>query len=413
MIDNTGRGALAALQRFVRKPRAQSAACELCAAPLPPVHQHLLELEKRRVTCACDPCAILFGGNARQRYRRIPRDLRRLHNFVMDDHEWESLLIPINLAFFVHSSAAGRVVAQYPSPGGAMESSLDLEYWNAIVERNPMLKQFEPDVEALLVNRLSSPRYISRSHRPVLPSRGHHSHELARSLRWPGGVEADRPLLRRTCASQRRGAACLTCAFRSKPPKPLPTRPRRTITFKVRATDAEKLPIHSIALRVQVQIEPPRRRYTPEEQENLRGAVRRARTLEQIRASAAVDEPQRQRSGLRRQHRNRRAGPLHLRLQRGDHEVHLWPRAGEIPITLLFSGTVFHAGRMGLQVAQIPWDRDASYRLPVQLWKEMMDFYYPNTAWLCLHREVFDKLYKFKAQHGIPTWEQALERILA
>ncbi len=131
--------------------------CELCAAPLAPAHQHLLELEKRTVTCACDACAILFGGNARQRYRRIPRDTGELRGFVMDDQEWESLLIPINLAFFVYNSAAQRVIAQYPSPGGAMESLLDLEYWNAIVDRNPMLKHFEPDVEALLVNRLASP----------------------------------------------------------------------------------------------------------------------------------------------------------------------------------------------------------------------------------------------------------------
>lgn len=73
---------------------------------------------------------------------------------------WESLLIPINLAYFVHHSALGRAVAQYPSPGAAMESSLDLEYWDSIVERNPLLKTFEPDVEALLVNRISTqPRY--------------------------------------------------------------------------------------------------------------------------------------------------------------------------------------------------------------------------------------------------------------
>jgi len=79
----------------------------------------------------------------------------------MDDVEWESLLIPINLAFFVHDSSAGRTLAQYPSPGGAMESSLDLEYWNAIVERNPVLKKFEPDVEALLVNRIADrPQYF-------------------------------------------------------------------------------------------------------------------------------------------------------------------------------------------------------------------------------------------------------------
>ncbi len=161
VINNPGRGPLAALKQFVRKPREQVERCEMCAALLAPVHQHLMKLEKRQVTCVCDPCAILFSGNARQRYRRIPRDVRQLRDFAMDDHEWDSLLIPIKLAFFVHSSTAQRTVAQYPSPGGAMESSLDLEYWNTIVERNPILKRFEPDVEALLVNRVAEvPRYF-------------------------------------------------------------------------------------------------------------------------------------------------------------------------------------------------------------------------------------------------------------
>jgi uncharacterized protein DUF5947 len=153
--NNRAHNPLATLRRYVRKPQARAEACELCATPLPEHHQHLLELERRRVTCSCDACAILFSGNSRQRYKRIPRDVTRLENFMMDDQEWESLLIPIKLAYFVHNSAAGRVVAQYPSPGGAMESSLDLEYWSAIVERNPVLKKFEPDVEALLVNRIA------------------------------------------------------------------------------------------------------------------------------------------------------------------------------------------------------------------------------------------------------------------
>ena len=68
----------------------------------------------------------------------------------------------------------------------------------------------------------------------------------------------------------------------------------------------------------------------------------------------------------------------------------------------MFSGTVFHAGKVGLQVAQIPWDREASYRLPVRAWKEMMDFYYPNTAWICLRRDVFERLYEFKTRQGSP-----------
>jgi hypothetical protein len=162
-FSNAGRGSLATLQQFVRKPREKAEACELCAVPLSPIHQHLLELEKHRVTCACDSCAILFGANTKQKFRRIPRDVYRLKDFRMDNQEWDSLLIPINLAFFVHSSAAGHVVAQYPSPGGAMESSLDLEYWQTITENNQVLRQLEPDVEALLVNRNADPPQYYRA----------------------------------------------------------------------------------------------------------------------------------------------------------------------------------------------------------------------------------------------------------
>ncbi len=163
LIDNRGPSPLATLQRFVRKPQERVKHCELCAAPLTPLHQHLLELEKRRVDCACDACAVLFGGNSAQRYRRIPRDVRALRDFAMDDQEWESLLTPINMAFFFYSSLVGRVVANYPSPGGAMESSLDLEYWASIVERNPVLNKLEPDVEALLVNRIANPAQYYRA----------------------------------------------------------------------------------------------------------------------------------------------------------------------------------------------------------------------------------------------------------
>lgn len=163
LADHAGRSPLGALQRFVRKPREPVEVCELCALVLAPEHQHLLDLENYHAVCACDACAILFEGNARQRYRRIPRDAQRLREFTMDDQEWDSLLIPIKLAFFVHSGAAGRTVARYPSPGGAMESSLDLEYWNNIVERNPVLNKLQSDVEALLVNRTSDPPQYYRA----------------------------------------------------------------------------------------------------------------------------------------------------------------------------------------------------------------------------------------------------------
>ncbi len=156
-----GLGPLAALRRLVRRsPAADPEFCELCSGALAPDHQHLLELGTRNVVCACDACALLFSSQAAPRYHRIPRRIRMLRDFVLDDQQWDSLLIPINLAFFFRSSSAGRVLAYYPSPAGATESLLDLEYWDAIAEHNPVLQRMEADVEALLVNRVGkSPEF--------------------------------------------------------------------------------------------------------------------------------------------------------------------------------------------------------------------------------------------------------------
>jgi hypothetical protein len=88
-------------------------------------------------------------------------------------------------------------------------------------------------------------------------------------------------------------------------------------------------------------------------------------------------------------------------------------KGGEIPLTLLFSGTVFYAGGDGaLQVAQIPWSKETSYRLPVVVWKQTMDLYYPNNLFLSLRKDVFDRLYRHKVRSGLPTWEETVERLL-
>ncbi len=88
--------------------------------------------------------------------------------------------------------------------------------------------------------------------------------------------------------------------------------------------------------------------------------------------------------------------------------------SGEIPLSLLFSGTVFYRSDDGdLQVTQLSWDKEAAFRLPVQNWRKMMDHYYPNAAWLCLRRDVLDELAEYKRRHSLPTWEQAIERLLA
>jgi len=86
---------------------------------------------------------------------------------------------------------------------------------------------------------------------------------------------------------------------------------------------------------------------------------------------------------------------------------------GQVPLNLLFSGMVYYlAPDERLQVAPVPWDCEASFALPVAVWQAMMADYYPNGAWLRLDQEVFDRLYRYKQQHGPPTWERVLEQLL-
>jgi len=85
---------------------------------------------------------------------------------------------------------------------------------------------------------------------------------------------------------------------------------------------------------------------------------------------------------------------------------------GEIPLEFLFSGSIFYAGQAGLQVSQISWEKEARYRLPVALWRKLMDAYFPNSAWLRLRKDVFDSLYGYKTRNGLATWEDAIQRLL-
>lgn len=152
---------IATLRGFARK-RPDVERCELCGKDLGPQHQHLIEPANRRLVCSCDACAILFSGQQGGRYRRVPRRIQLLPDFNMTDAQWDGLHLPINLAFFYRSSPAQRVIALFPSPAGATESLLTLESWQDLTAENPVLNDLEPDVEALLVNRVGPLREYSR-----------------------------------------------------------------------------------------------------------------------------------------------------------------------------------------------------------------------------------------------------------
>ena len=160
---------------------------------------------------------MLFSAQAGTRYKRVPQHVTALDELTISDAQWEALRLPIDLAFFYDSTPQGRVVACYPSPAGATESLLELETWEEIRRGHPVLRDLQPDVQALLVNRVrrgAAPAScylvpIDQCFRLVGIIRMH----------WKGftggtaGMGGDRPLLRRSRpdgAPGEAGDSCLT-----------------------------------------------------------------------------------------------------------------------------------------------------------------------------------------------------------
>jgi len=186
------------------------------------------------------------------------------------------------------------------------------------------------------------------------------------------------------------------------------------LAFKLRIANSDPIEkIHTVVLRCQIQIEVARRKYSAEEQEHLRDLfgepARWGQTLRNLlwtNTSAVVPQF---------------AGVTSVDLQvpcTFDFSVATTKyfnglTDGEIPVCLMFSGTVFYADAEGaLQVAPISWDKETKFRVPLTVWKNMMDAFYPNMAWLCLRRDVLEELHRYKTERGIPTWEQTFESML-
>jgi Family of unknown function (DUF5947) len=129
--------------------------CDICGTSVPADHRHLLQLVERRIECVCESCWALRSGDPE--YRPTGNRVVWLPGTDLPDDLWATFQIPIGLAFFMDSTTAGCVVALYPSPGGATESELHFSSWSRMVDLNPVLAGLEPDIEALIVNRLSDP----------------------------------------------------------------------------------------------------------------------------------------------------------------------------------------------------------------------------------------------------------------
>jgi hypothetical protein len=148
---------LAVLQRIREStPRAIEPAeevCELCGEHISSEHRHLVDLRARTLLCACRGCFLLFEseGAGGDHFRSVPERYVACNDFELTPVQWDSLQIPVSVAFFFLNSSLGRVAAFYPGPAGATESELPLDTWADVVAANPLLGSMQPDVEAFLV----------------------------------------------------------------------------------------------------------------------------------------------------------------------------------------------------------------------------------------------------------------------
>lgn len=186
------------------------------------------------------------------------------------------------------------------------------------------------------------------------------------------------------------------------------------LNFKLEVTNSPATEtIHAVILQAQIQIQAMQRRYTPGEKEKLKDVFGNPerwgdtlRTKLWTIATTSVRPFTGRTTALL-------TVPCTYDLNVLATKFFYALEDGEVPLLFLFSGTIFYGADDGrLQVQQISWNKECLYRLPVKVWQELMDHHYPNTSWLALNREVFERLYAYRRSEGIPTWEQTLERLL-
>lgn len=184
------------------------------------------------------------------------------------------------------------------------------------------------------------------------------------------------------------------------------------LNFRIEVKNAGGEAIHAIVLRCQMQIEAPRRQYTREEQ---------------VRLGDLFGEPERWSQTLRGMLWTHAQAVVPAFVDTTVADLHVsctfdfnvaatkyfhGLADGEIPLCLMFSGSVFYEHSGALAVAPISWSKEARFRLPVSVWRQMMEEYYPNSAWLCLRRDAFEQLMEYKTGRGMTSWEQAIEDLL-
>jgi hypothetical protein len=185
------------------------------------------------------------------------------------------------------------------------------------------------------------------------------------------------------------------------------------LTARVRIEETTGQVVHAMALRCQVRIEPQRRRYTEADEPGLLAQFGdRERWKDTLRpflwmqCSTTVQ-------GFTGTTETDLALPCTYDFEVvGSRYLHAVGE-GTVPLSLMFSGTIFTRGESGFGVEQIPWDCDARYDLPVGVWQDMMRAYFPNLGWVTMSQDVLDQLADYRARHGLTSWDETVRRLLA
>lgn len=187
-----------------------------------------------------------------------------------------------------------------------------------------------------------------------------------------------------------------------------------TLAFRLHVTNATPdQAVHAVALRCQIRIEPTRRHYQGQEIPLLRDLFGEPERWSQTLKSMLWTHAETSIPAFDDEVSVDLPVPCSFDFNVAATKYFHALESGEVPLSFLFSGSIFYrSALMEVQVARVPWVKEADFNLPVGVWREMMDLHYPNTAWLSLQRDVFDRLYRLKIDQGIPTWEQTLERLL-
>jgi hypothetical protein len=187
--------------------------------------------------------------------------------------------------------------------------------------------------------------------------------------------------------------------------------PSISLTLRISETSGQR--IDTIALRCQIRIEPARRRYSPAEEQRLKDlfgeTTQWADTLKPMQFTNISTMV----TGFRGSTEIQLPVTFSYDLEIGSGRYFASLEAGEIPLLLLFSGTIFSVTDGKLQVQQVPWSKEASYRLPVSVWQEAVDVHFPNSGWITMSRQTLDDLQRFKTRRALPTWDATVSALLA